>query len=88
VIEVDGSQHGDDIQAEHDAIRDRILTREGFRVLRFWARDVRRDVGAVMDQIVGALEAAPPAHERSQLARAEPGPDSPTLTASRSVPPH
>lgn len=59
VIEVDGWQHGDDRQAEHDAVRDGILQRYGLRVLRFWASDVRRDLDGVMDQIVGTLEATP-----------------------------
>ena len=59
VIEVDGSQHGDDIQAEHDAIRDAVLRRHGFQVLRFWASDVRRRLDWVMDCIVLALDAAP-----------------------------
>ena len=59
VIEIDGAQHGDDAQAEHDAIRDRILNRQGFRVVRVWAGEVRRDPNLVMDQIVLALEAAP-----------------------------
>ena len=60
VIEVDGSRHGDDRQAEHDGVRDAILRRYGFQVLRFWASDVRWNLGWVMDQIVLALEAAPP----------------------------
>ena len=59
VIEIDGFQHSDDRQVEHDAVRDRILEREGFRVLRFWASDVRRNLSGVMDQIVLALEAQP-----------------------------
>jgi len=59
VIEVDGSQHADDRQAEHDAVRDAILARHGFRVMRFWAGDVRRNLGWVMDQIVVALETSP-----------------------------
>lgn len=59
VIEVDGGQHGEDAQTEHDAVRDAILERQGFRTLRFWASDVRADADWVMDQIVAALEAAP-----------------------------
>ena len=62
-IEVDGSQHGEDVQADHDAVRDRVLARHGYRVLRFWAGEVRRDLDGVMDRIVLALEAAP--HTRS-----------------------
>ncbi|MFN4177027.1 endonuclease domain-containing protein [Phenylobacterium sp.] len=59
-IEVDGGQHGHDGQARHDAVRDQVLARHGFRVLRFATSDVRRDIGWVMDTIVQALEAAPP----------------------------
>ena len=77
VIEVDGSQHGDDQQAEHDAVRDRILQRHGFRVLRFWAGDVRRNLGWVMDQIVVVLEAAPSTREDGSSPSTEPGPTSP-----------
>jgi very-short-patch-repair endonuclease len=88
VIEVDGSQHGEDGQAEHDAVRDRILRRHGFQVLRFWAGDLRRNLHWVMDQIVLALEAAPSTREERSSPRAELEPDFPTLTASRSVPPH
>lgn len=58
VIEVDGFQHGEDRQADHDAVRDRVLERHGFRVLRVWASDVRYELDWVMDQIVGTLEAA------------------------------
>lgn len=59
VIEVDGSQHGEEPQAEHDLVRDRVLTREGFRVLRFWTSDVRRETSWVMDMIWRALQDAP-----------------------------
>ena len=59
VIEVDGFQHADDRQSEHDFVRDRVLARHGLRVLRFWAGEVRYNLDAVMDQIVQVLEAAP-----------------------------
>jgi len=59
VVEVDGGQHGEDAQLEHDAVRDAVLRRQGFTTLRFWASDVRKDADWVMDQIVAALEAAP-----------------------------
>jgi very-short-patch-repair endonuclease len=87
VVEVDGGQHAEDDQAEHDQVRDRILQRQGFMVLRFWASDVRRNIGWVMDRIVEALDAAPLAHGRQAL-NAELEPHSPTLAASRPVPPH
>jgi len=69
VIEVDGSQHGDDRQAEHDAVRDAILRRHGLQVLRFWAGDVRRDIDWVMDQVVLALEASPKVEEPANFRR-------------------
>ncbi|TAJ71530.1 MAG: endonuclease domain-containing protein [Phenylobacterium sp.] len=85
VIEVDGAQHGVDTQAEHDAVRDAVLQKHGFRTLRFWASDVRQDADWVMDQIIATLEAAP---STRPSAGTEPEADLPTLTASRSVPPH
>jgi very-short-patch-repair endonuclease len=72
VIEVDGFQHGGDRQVEHDAVRDRILEREGFRVLRFWASDVRRNLSGVMDQIVLALEAQPSTRSLPLMGRDRP----------------
>jgi very-short-patch-repair endonuclease len=58
-IEVDGSQHGDEMQSEHDAVRDRIFERQGFRVMRISSGDIRCDLTSVMDGIVLALEATP-----------------------------
>jgi very-short-patch-repair endonuclease len=59
VIEVDGFQHSDDLHAEHDFVRDKILGRADFRVIRFPASEVRRNLNGVMDQIIAALEAQP-----------------------------
>jgi very-short-patch-repair endonuclease len=67
VIEVDGFQHGGDAQADHDAVRDRILASKGYRVLRFWTGEVRRDLGSVVARIIAALEAAPSVRERPSL---------------------
>jgi very-short-patch-repair endonuclease len=60
VIELDGGQHNDERQAEHDAVRDAILAREGFTVLRFWNTSVMADVDAVMDEIVRTLDVLAP----------------------------
>jgi very-short-patch-repair endonuclease len=59
VIEVDGSQHGEDVQADHDAMRDSILRRAGFRTLRFWNSDIDANLDGVMVTIQQAL-ANPP----------------------------
>jgi len=40
VIEVDGAHHGNEAQRAHDATRDAVLAREGFRTLRLLASDV------------------------------------------------
>ncbi|WP_430421931.1 endonuclease domain-containing protein [Phenylobacterium sp.] len=64
VIEVDGFQHGEDRQANHDAVRDAVLRRHGFTVLRFWSSDVRHDTDRVMDQIVRTLAASSRVHGR------------------------
>ena len=87
-IEVDGRQHADDIQADHDRVRGAVLSRHGFQTLRFWASDVRRDADWVMDQVVLALEAATPVAQAGRSSAAELDRDRPTQTASRSVPPH
>jgi len=65
VVEVDGGQHTEDAQAAHDALRDRVLQSQGFRVVRFWASQVHREIDDVMDAIVLALEAAAPPVSRS-----------------------
>jgi very-short-patch-repair endonuclease len=41
-------------------VRDAILRREAFTVLRFWNGAVHRDIGAVMDEIVLTLERTSP----------------------------
>ena len=59
VVELDGGHHNEPAQAEHDRIRDAVLQRAGFNVLRFANSSVRTDINAVMDAIILALKAAP-----------------------------
>jgi len=59
-VEVDGGHHNDPVQAEHDGVRDAVLARAGFKVMRFANSAIRTDIDAVMDQIVLALEARAP----------------------------
>jgi very-short-patch-repair endonuclease len=49
IVEVDGGQHND------DAIRDRRLIDEGYRVLRFWNNDVLRNLDGVLITIQSEL---------------------------------
>nr|MEA2798604.1 hypothetical protein [Phenylobacterium sp.] len=59
VVELDGGRHNEPIQAEHDGIRDAVLRRAGYRVMRFPNSAVRTDIDAVMDAIILALGARP-----------------------------
>jgi very-short-patch-repair endonuclease len=54
IVEVDGSQHGDDVSAASDAARTTRLKKDGWTVLRFWNDDVLRDIDAVCLHIVTA----------------------------------
>ena len=75
VIEVDGGSHGEDAQLAHDEVRDAVLRREGFQVLRFWNHAVRTNLGGVMDSIRDALGEPPPFPPRSRRRRESPSPE-------------
>ena len=57
VIEIDGDVHGDPDQAKYDAARTEWLEERGYRVLRFQAREVDKDLRAVVRAIREACEA-------------------------------
>ena len=59
VVEVDGGQHAGN---PRDAVRDRWLTDDGYRVLRFWNNDVLQNMAGVLEMIAGALPAEVPPH--------------------------
>jgi very-short-patch-repair endonuclease len=65
VVELDGGQHNEALQAEHDSIRDAVLRRAGYEVLRFGNSEVRREIDRVMDIILQALEGRPSRFGRS-----------------------
>jgi very-short-patch-repair endonuclease len=52
VIEVDGGQH---LESQSDLIRDRTLSEQGYRVLRFWNNDVLQNIEGVLISIETAL---------------------------------
>ena len=54
IVEVDGSQHGD--QIPYDNERTAWLESEGYRVLRFWNNEVLEDAEIVSEVVVKALE--------------------------------
>ena len=70
IVEVDGSQHGEDDNAGKDSARTARLQQDGWTVLRFWNDDVLRDIDNVCQHIVisaglGGLEIRFVAEERS-----------------------
>jgi len=58
IIELDGSQHMQ--QAQADQRRSRYLEQRGYRVLRFWDDEVLANTDGVMEQIVRVLNSRDP----------------------------
>ena len=56
IIEIDGGQHRQDV----DAVRDAWLRKQGFRVCRFWNNDVHSNIEGVMQVIADAFKQAIP----------------------------
>jgi very-short-patch-repair endonuclease len=54
VVEVDGGQHG----GEMDAVRDAAMGAAGWRVLRFWNNEVMANLDGVVARIIEAVEQA------------------------------
>ena len=50
VIELDGGQHA--VDKEKDKQRDKFLTKNGFRVLRFWDNEVFNNIDGVLEVIM------------------------------------
>ena len=51
VIEIDGSQHYEELEREHDVKRTAFLESLGLTVIRFSNRDIDRDFSGVCEQI-------------------------------------
>jgi very-short-patch-repair endonuclease len=61
-VEVDGETHNFGDQPQRDAARDAVLKGEGFRVMRIPARDVLKDINAVLRFIVATCGEVGPLH--------------------------
>lgn len=57
IIEIDGGQHDSDRQ--EDKARDEWLTREGYKVLRFWNNEVMENRVAILEKINECLSPSP-----------------------------
>jgi very-short-patch-repair endonuclease len=67
IVELDGSQHGDDA----DVARTKVRSDAGFRVLRFWNNDVLTQTDAVLEAILGVIAKTEPSPQ--PLSRRERG---------------
>jgi very-short-patch-repair endonuclease len=54
IIELDGGQHADTLT--YDQRRTEILSKEGFKVLRFWNNDALQNIDGVMECIMQELQ--------------------------------
>jgi very-short-patch-repair endonuclease len=52
IVEVDGGQHS---ESTADAVRDRRLTEQGYKVLRFWNNDVLGNIEGVLTMLQAEL---------------------------------
>jgi len=59
VIELDGADHGEEPQRRHDQVRDAVLVRDGFLVLRLRNRSLEEDMAGVCSQILQTLDTRP-----------------------------
>jgi very-short-patch-repair endonuclease len=55
IVELDGSQHGEERQRRYDADRTRYLEANGYRVLRFWNNEVLENVEGVLMAILDTV---------------------------------
>ena len=67
IVEVDGEGHSLGDRPQRDAARDAILQRAGFRVLRIAAREVLKDMDAVLQYILANCSDAGPLHRSAAL---------------------
>jgi len=63
VIELDGETHAEEDRAALDAARSAWLAESGYRVLRFWNRELMNDTETVLARIESELPLSRPAGE-------------------------
>jgi very-short-patch-repair endonuclease len=92
VVEIDGSQHGEEEGRLRDDKRTRWLESEGYRVIRFWNNDITQNPDGVLDVIYTALygsrdaEPRPMKHERKRIGIADAVHPTPARSARRPSP--
>jgi len=66
IVEVDGGQHGFNLERVRDARRDAALQIQGYRVLRFWNNEIDSELDAVLTVILNKLRDSPHPDARSR----------------------
>ncbi|MES2285013.1 MAG: endonuclease domain-containing protein [Bacteroidota bacterium] len=61
IVEVDGGYHNKKEQIELDEARTQVVNEYGIKVIRFTNDEVLNDIQSVIEKIVNALKASPPA---------------------------
>ncbi len=56
VVEIDGETHSSDNEIERDAVRDRFMCSEGYRIVRLSNRDVYDSLEGVLETIAKAVD--------------------------------
>jgi very-short-patch-repair endonuclease len=51
VVELDGAGHEQADQRDYDEVRSQHLQSYGYRILRFWNREVLHDLGGVLERV-------------------------------------
>ena len=55
LIELDGSQHGNQSNMRRDEARTRWLNNEGFRVIRIWNNEIIQNIDGVLEKIYAEI---------------------------------
>ena len=75
LIELDGSQHGEEKNKMRDDARTRWLEKQGYRVVRVWNNEISRNLSGVMEriyaEIYGSMNAEPRALKHKRSTRSE-----------------
>jgi very-short-patch-repair endonuclease len=69
IVEIDGSQHGDDTVLRNDAVRTRFLEESGWTVLRFTNADALSDLDNLCLHVITVAGLARPAAVQHEEAR-------------------
>lgn len=64
VIELDGSQHNENINIEKDNERTKFLESNGYKVLRFWNNDIFENIEGCIESIIDSLPSSSGEFER------------------------